>query len=293
MVALAPQEEILARLTLMADHIPLVKPAAAICDDGASTTSGGTDMEHSSLPPSPNELFSLPEDSASVAGDVGISNVPEVIGFPKVDDNGFPSVGSIGHFSGHCTRCCFHPKGRCLNGYDCNFCHFDHDKRRRKKKEELFQNRVFSRPSYTGMNLQQLQHPVSPSMPLQTPPGFAPQWPHAVQGSVTGQPVPPPSCALPRTPCAAAPGHTSWTSEMVANWLNMNGLAHIATVFMAHRVAGDVLLDLTSDDLVEIGVQALGDRKRFLRAAAQIYSPSSNTACPQQFDVYPGQPMIC
>merc|ERR1712134_87931 len=45
-----------------------------------------------------------------------------------------PSLGSLGHFAGLCSRCCFHSKGRCQNGYDCRFCHFDHEKRQRKKK---------------------------------------------------------------------------------------------------------------------------------------------------------------
>lgn len=48
--------------------------------------------------------------------------------------DGLPSIGSAGHFAGECKRCCFHPKGRCSNGYDCRFCHFDHDKRKRSKK---------------------------------------------------------------------------------------------------------------------------------------------------------------
>ena len=32
-------------------------------------------------------------------------------------------------------RCCFHPKGRCVNGYSCQHCHFDHEKRKRKGKK--------------------------------------------------------------------------------------------------------------------------------------------------------------
>lgn len=47
-----------------------------------------------------------------------------------------PSAGSAGHFDGTCRRCCFHPKGRCENGVECTFCHFDHDKRRRCSKKK-------------------------------------------------------------------------------------------------------------------------------------------------------------
>jgi hypothetical protein len=44
-----------------------------------------------------------------------------------------PSIGSADHFNGSCHRCCFFPKGRCHNGYDCDFCHFEHEKSPRKK----------------------------------------------------------------------------------------------------------------------------------------------------------------
>lgn len=45
-----------------------------------------------------------------------------------------PSVGSDRHALGACRRCCFFPRGRCMNGYDCEFCHYEHDKRKRKNK---------------------------------------------------------------------------------------------------------------------------------------------------------------
>ncbi|CAK0829575.1 unnamed protein product [Prorocentrum cordatum] len=47
-----------------------------------------------------------------------------------------PSIGSANHFDGTCDRCCFHPKGRCLNGWNCQHCHFDHEKRKRKNKKK-------------------------------------------------------------------------------------------------------------------------------------------------------------
>jgi len=47
-----------------------------------------------------------------------------------------PSIGSANHFLGTCDRCCFHPKGRCLNGFNCQHCHFDHEKRKRKNKKK-------------------------------------------------------------------------------------------------------------------------------------------------------------
>ncbi|CAK8995468.1 DNA polymerase zeta catalytic subunit (Protein reversionless 3) [Durusdinium trenchii] len=47
-----------------------------------------------------------------------------------------PSIGSANHFFGTCDRCCFHPKGRCHNGYNCQHCHYDHEKRKRKSKKK-------------------------------------------------------------------------------------------------------------------------------------------------------------
>lgn len=47
-----------------------------------------------------------------------------------------PSLGSDGHEEGTCKRCCFYPRNRCLNGYNCEFCHYDHEKRKRKSKKK-------------------------------------------------------------------------------------------------------------------------------------------------------------
>jgi len=47
-----------------------------------------------------------------------------------------PSIGSETHALGMCKRCCFFSRGRCLNGYDCDFCHYEHDKRKRKNKKK-------------------------------------------------------------------------------------------------------------------------------------------------------------
>lgn len=47
-----------------------------------------------------------------------------------------PSIGSTLHSEASCKRCCFFPKGRCNNGYDCEFCHFAHEKRKPKNKKK-------------------------------------------------------------------------------------------------------------------------------------------------------------
>merc|ERR1712096_252241 len=55
---------------------------------------------------------------------------------PFVMPDVLPSVGSAGHADGSCKRCCFFPKGRCENAADCEFCHFDHEKRKRLNKKK-------------------------------------------------------------------------------------------------------------------------------------------------------------
>lgn len=56
---------------------------------------------------------------------------------PETPDVGsLPSKGSAGHAAGTCKRCCFFPRGRCMSGQDCMFCHFDHEKRKRKSKSK-------------------------------------------------------------------------------------------------------------------------------------------------------------
>jgi len=80
-----------------------------------------------------NESQPVEKNSISVPnsphGGNGISSVT-----PNVDR--LPSKGSVGHATGACKRCCFFPRGRCMSGKDCMFCHFDHEKRKRKSKSK-------------------------------------------------------------------------------------------------------------------------------------------------------------
>jgi hypothetical protein len=100
-------------------------------DDAASTASGAS-SDPTSAPASPDlsevNSTSSPASTASLAEAAAPS-------LESLKD--LPSVGSLGHFAGLCSRCCFHSKGRCQNGYDCRFCHFDHEKRQRKKKMNI------------------------------------------------------------------------------------------------------------------------------------------------------------
>jgi hypothetical protein len=71
-----------------------------------------------------------------------------------------------------------------------------------------------------------------------------------------------------------------WPVDKVMDWLTSTGLGHISKNFEEHRITGDVLLDLDSGDLDEVGVRAVGDKKRLLRAIAQLRTPVLQTPCP-------------
>lgn len=199
-----------------------------------STASGGI-SEAPSLPPSPSEDAFLSPQSADAAS---------LLCLPA----GLPSLGSVGHFSGNCSRCCFHPKGRCENGFNCRFCHYDHEKRRGKKKIEAKKT----------MMMAAIPSSSSPH-PLQMSEGF--------------------SSALPLSDVSSG--------DSVTTWLTTLGLHHCVEAFRAHRITDDVLCELDDQDLTEIGVKAVGDRKRILRAVAQLNAVSVPAVLPAQIQGWP------
>jgi hypothetical protein len=64
----------------------------------------------------------------------------------------------------------------------------------------------------------------------------------------------------------------------VREWLASLGLAEYADRFAEHRIDFEILRDLTDEDLKEgIGVVRLGDRRRLLRAIAELAGGASTT----------------
>ncbi|RVC81788.1 guanylate cyclase [Mesorhizobium sp. M4A.F.Ca.ET.022.05.2.1] len=59
----------------------------------------------------------------------------------------------------------------------------------------------------------------------------------------------------------------------IAKWLEGKGLGEYVEAFASNRIASDVLPSLTADDLKEIGVAAVGDRRRLLKAIASLSLP--------------------
>src|SRR5262249_8279569 len=56
----------------------------------------------------------------------------------------------------------------------------------------------------------------------------------------------------------------------VASWLHQLGLAQYEPAFRDNEVDGDVLPDLTAEDLIAIGVTPVGHRRRLLSAIAAL-----------------------
>jgi hypothetical protein len=61
-------------------------------------------------------------------------------------------------------------------------------------------------------------------------------------------------------------------------WLAELGLAKYAEVFASHAIDLDVVRELTEADLKDLGVEAMGDRKRLLRAIASLATAKMSSA---------------
>src|SRR5271154_2006880 len=66
-----------------------------------------------------------------------------------------------------------------------------------------------------------------------------------------------------------------WSAAMdVGGWLRSLGLGQYEANFRDNKIDADVLPQLTADDLKEIGVSALGDRRRLLAAITALSGPT-------------------
>jgi len=233
-----------------------------------------------SLPNSPSKVWpDTPNETAVVRPVTPKETAPS----PPATLADLPSLGSLGHFAGQCSRCCFYPKGRCQNGYDCRFCHYEHDKRPRKKKtNDRYSVRdapiVQEHHGYEQVPAAQIQD-IHQQLGLVPALGFAPQihahptWPvnsHLESCQVQAT-VP---ASVPATPVMQLQGQPEpvecWPVKRVVDWLASIDLGHLSKSFEEHRITGDILLELSPEDVEEIGIRAVGDKKRFVRAVSQL-----------------------
>lgn len=283
-----------------------------------STASGvGGMSEPPSFPATPDDVVPVQQElAAAVAGNVSLLQ-DSFSGESECDTSDLPSIGSAGHFTGECKRCCFQRTGRCQNGYNCEFCHFDHEKRIRKKKKKSANSGASVSPPAPppGLDFQGSSCPLPPpgldlgrGASVGTPPPGLER--DAPASPTAGIPAPPlelapnaallPTPVLPEVPSWFAEVDTdvksksclpeatfweenskcqpyfstadpnTWTVRMVTDWLHSNGLSNQVEVFAKNRITGDLLLDIQPEELQAMGVFAMGDRKRILRAIGAL-----------------------
>jgi hypothetical protein len=71
-----------------------------------------------------------------------------------------------------------------------------------------------------------------------------------------------------------------WSVERVVDWLASADLGHLSKSFEEHRITGDILLELSPEDVEEIGIRAVGDKKWFVRAVSQLRGPPAPRSQP-------------
>ena len=69
-------------------------------------------------------------------------------------------------------------------------------------------------------------------------------------------------------------------SQRVTNWLEQLGLGHYASAFAKNDISIELLRELTSDDLKDLGVASLGHRKTMLNAIALLSTDNSDVTKP-------------
>jgi len=78
----------------------------------------------------------------------------------------------------------------------------------------------------------------------------------------------------------------------VARWLAEQGLGQYAEVFAANAVEGEVLCSLTEADLKELGISALGHRKKLLHSIAALRTQLEATAPPRYRELQKATPSV-
>ena len=84
-----------------------------------------------------------------------------------------------------------------------------------------------------------------------------------------------------------------WGATMdVGGWLRGLGLGQYETNFRDNKIDADVLPRLTADDLKDIGVDAVGHRRKLLNAIAALSEPAAAPIRPApQASRHPNRPL--
>jgi hypothetical protein len=76
----------------------------------------------------------------------------------------------------------------------------------------------------------------------------------------------------------------AWTIDQVVEWLNDNKFDEYEHAFRTERIDGEVLMDLTVNDLKDLGMDRLGDRKRFIRVRNEKLRPVADDVLKELMD---------
>ena len=66
----------------------------------------------------------------------------------------------------------------------------------------------------------------------------------------------------------------------ISAWLRGLGLERYEAVFRDNDVGADVLPELTADDLIDLGINSIGHRRKLLAAISALRSPLPNPPLP-------------
>ena len=85
------------------------------------------------------------------------------------------------------------------------------------------------------------------------------------------------SAALNELPCAASVHHffpqmtSSWSEQEVALWLQEQGFGEFEDAFVSNNIDGRAIVNLSKEDLEDLGVKAIGKRAALVAAIVECF----------------------
>jgi len=122
---------------------------------------------------------------------------------------------------------------------------------------------MISRVKGLGVNVVVIYDSSSKSMQLFSAAGHALCWKYDVLRGFSD---------VPRAGIPVTSRFADWCLDEVAQWLQSQGLDEVVAVFRRERITGGILQDITEQDLQSMGLKALGDRRRVIKAIADLNS---------------------
>ena len=75
---------------------------------------------------------------------------------------------------------------------------------------------------------------------------------------------------------------SKWKVDNVIKWLGENGFASIIPIFKENEIDGEILLELSDDQLeTKLGIKSFGTRKKLIKAISEMNKSSSSSPVTQ------------